>query len=128
MLLRWYLRALVWLFALSFIGQALAPRNTAAASVWGFAPGWQREIGFFDLAMALIALSAIRTDDLRFQRSFALAIIVLATLVGTNHLATVFSGRTSSLHEIFASINYAVVAVGLAALFAGDRGSVLKGP
>jgi hypothetical protein len=49
------------MFALSFFVQAFAPQETAAASVWGFAPGWQREIGFFDLAMALIAF--LRDSD-----------------------------------------------------------------
>jgi len=104
-------------FALSFFAQGLAPRETAAASVWGFAPGSQREIGFFDLAMALIAFSAIRTDDLRLQRSLTLAIVVLTTPVGTNHLVTVLSGKTSFLHEVFAVVNYAAVAIGSAALF-----------
>jgi len=56
MRLRTYLTAGFWVFGLSFFGQALGLRETAAASVWGFAPGWQREIGFFDLAMALLSL------------------------------------------------------------------------
>jgi KinB signaling pathway activation protein len=116
-LLRWYLRTAFWVFALSFFAQAFAPRETAAASVWGFAPGWQREIGFFDLAMALMALLAIRADELRFQRSLALAIVVLTTLVGTNHLITILSGDTSSLHEVFVVVNYAAVAIGSMALF-----------
>jgi len=116
-LLNWYLRAVFWLFAMSFFAQAFAPRETAAASVWGFAPGWQREIGFFDLAMALMAFLAIRTDDLRFQRSLTLGVVVLTTLVGTNHLVTVLSGETSSLHEVFTVVNYAAVVIGSAALF-----------
>jgi hypothetical protein len=103
--------------AFSFFAQTFAPRQTSAASVWGFAPGWQREIGFFDLAMALIALLAIRTDDLRFQRCLTLGIVVLTTLVGTNHLVTILSGKTSPLHEVFAVVNYAAVGIGCAALF-----------
>jgi hypothetical protein len=126
-LLRWYLRAAFWVFALSFFAQAFAPQETAAASVWGFAPGWQREIGFFDLAMALIAFFAIRTDDFRFQRSLTLAIVVLTTLVGTNHLVTILSGKTSSLHEVFAVVNYAAVAIGSAALFS-RQGRSHNGP
>ena len=115
-MLRWYLRAVFWVFALSFFAQAFAPRQTAAASVWGFAPGWQREIGFFDLAMALIGFFAIRTGDLRCQRCLTLAIVVLTTLVGTNHLVTILSGKTSLLHEVFAVVNYAAVGIGCAAL------------
>lgn len=117
-LLRLYLGAAFSVCLFSFVVQAFVPGEAAAASVWGFAPGWQREIGFFNLAVALIALSALRIDDLRSQRSVALAIVVLTTLVGTNHLATVLSGRTSWLHNVFTGVNYAGVALGCAALFA----------
>ncbi len=112
------MRAAVWVFALCFIAQAFAPREVAAASVWGFAPGWQREIAFFDLTIAVLAFSALRMDDARFGRSVTLAIVVLMALVGTNHLATVRFGTSSWLHEIFIGVNYAGVALGGAALFA----------
>ena len=88
-----YLRVMVWVFALSFFGQTFAPHETAAASVWGFAPGWQREIGFFDLAMALLAFRAIQSGDLRFQRGVALAFVVLTTLVGSNHVMAILLVR-----------------------------------
>jgi hypothetical protein len=52
-----------------------------------------------------------------FNAVLTLAIVVLTTLVGTNHLVTILSGKTSSLHEVFAVVNYAAVAVGSAALF-----------
>jgi len=116
-LLKWYLRAAVFVFVLSFLAQTFRPRETAAASVRGFAPGWQREIGFLDLAMALIAVFAIRSSDLRFQRGLTVAIVILTTLVGTNHLFTILSGRTSYLHEVFTGVNYAAVAFGSVALF-----------
>jgi hypothetical protein len=64
-----------------------------------------------------MAFLAIRTDDLRFQRSLTLAIVVLATLVGTNHLVTILTVKTSSLHEVFTVVNYAAVVIGSAALF-----------
>jgi hypothetical protein len=111
-----YLTVGFWVFGLSFLGQAFGPRETAAASVWGFAPGWQREIGFFDLAMALLTFSAIRSNDLAFQRNLAQTIVVLTLLVGTNHLATILSGETSLLHEVFVVVNYAFVVFGFAAI------------
>lgn len=116
-----YLRVMVWVFALSFFGQTFAPHETAAASVWGFAPGWQREIGFFDLAMALLAFRAIQSGDLRFQRGVALAFVVLTTLVGSNHVMAILSGQTAPLHKIFAAVNYSAVGFGLAALFCTSR-------
>ena len=114
--LKWYLRAAFWAFAISSLGQLFAERETAAASVWGFAPGWQREIGFFDLTIALLAFSATRTDDLRFQRHLVLAIVILTLLVGTNHLFTVLSGTTGALHEVFVGVNYVLVVGGVIAL------------
>jgi KinB signaling pathway activation protein len=115
-LLRYYLCAMVGLFALCFVAQALFPRETAALSVWGFAIGWQREIGFFDLAFAVLAFSAVRSDNPRLQGSVTLAIVILTMLVGTNHLLTILSSRTSYLHEIFVGVNYAAVAFGFAAI------------
>ena len=112
----WYLRVAFWAFALSGLAQVFATRGTAAASVWGFAPGWQREIGFFDLALALLAFYAIRSDDRRLQRALVLTFVVLTALVGSNHLATVLSGHTSSLHEVFTVVNYGLVVAGLAVI------------
>jgi len=116
-MLGFYLRVMVWVFVLSFLAQVLLTRTTATASVWGFAPGWQREIGFFDVAFAVTAFGAFKSAKLDFQRGVAVAIVVLTTLVGSNHLATILSGRTSSLHELFVGVNYAAVAFGCAALF-----------
>ena len=127
MLLGWYLRVMVWVFALSSFAQVFMPRETAAMSVWGFAPGWQREIGFFDLAFAVLAFTAVVSEQLRFQRSLSLVIVILTTLVGTNHLVTVLSGRTSALHEVFVGVNYAAGAFGGAALYLAPTGREAKG-
>ena len=117
MSLRVYLTAAVWVLGFSALGQIVMPREIAAGSARGFAPGWQREIGFFDLAMGLVALRALRADELRFRRSAVIAIVVLTTLVGTNHLVAVVSERASWVHVVFTGVNYAAVAFGCAALF-----------
>jgi len=62
--------------------------------------------------MAFLALLAVRRGDRIFQTSLILAIVVLTALVGTNHIATIWSGQTSVLHEIFAVVNYALVVLG----------------
>jgi hypothetical protein len=117
MLLKRYLRAVIWIFMLSFLAQAFAPRATAAASVWGFAPGWQREIAIFDLSFALLAFLANQSDDLRARRNVVWALIVLTVLVGTNHLSTLFSGQSALVHEVFIGVNYAIAAFGVLALW-----------
>src|SRR5579862_9886031 len=123
-----YLYVAFWVFALSASGQLFAQREAAEASVWGFAPGWQREIGFFDISIALLCFSASRSDDIKFQRGLVLAIVILAMLVGTNHLSTVLSGRTGTLHTVFTVINYALVAGGVTALVVQKRWSMAPGP
>jgi len=92
-------------------------RATAGASVWGFAPGWQREIAIFDLAFALLAFLASRDSGLGFRRGVVWALVVLTTLIGTNHLSTVISDQSALLHEVFVGVNYAIAAFGLLALF-----------
>src|SRR5438874_1483584 len=109
MVIRAYLSAAVWVCLFGFAAHVLAPAVSAAVSVWGFAPGWQHEIGFFNLAMAMIAFSALRIGDLRCERAVSLALVVLTATVGTNHFATVLYGTTSRMHEIFTVINYASV-------------------
>src|SRR5215831_19117203 len=105
MFLKHYLRVVIWIFVLSSLAQAFAPRATAGASVWGFAPGWQREIAIFDLAFALMSFLASRVNDLSFRRGVVRALIVLTALVGTNHLSTVVSGQSALLHYTFIGVN-----------------------
>lgn len=121
MFLKHYLRAAIWIFLISSLAQAFAPRITAGASVWGFAPGWQREIAIFDLAFALLAFLASRVSDLAFRRGVVSALVVLTTLVGTNHLSTVISDQSALLHEAFVGVNYGIAAIGLLALFTVRR-------
>jgi hypothetical protein len=126
MFLKYYLRAVMWIFVLSCLAQAFAPRATAGASVWGFAPGWQREIAIFDLAFALTAFLANRDSDLGFQRGVIWALVVLTALVGTNHLSAVVSGQSALLHDAFVGVNYAIAAFGLLALYTSREGGGLE--
>ena len=105
-----------WLLVISAFGQIVLPEVVAGGSAWGLAAGWQREIGFFDSAMAVVAFSAFRSSDLKFQRSVALALIVLTALIGTNHLVALASAPFAWVHIVFTPLNYVVVAVGGVAL------------
>jgi len=117
--LRSYLLAVAWVLVGSSVGQILLPEAIASGSAWGLAAGWQREIGFFDIAMAVVTFRAFRGNDLKFQRSVALALIILTALVGTNHLIALVSEPHSWVHVVFTPLNYVVSAVGGAALYYG---------
>ncbi|MFO0662945.1 MAG: hypothetical protein U0174_03285 [Polyangiaceae bacterium] len=42
------------------VGDILFPQGVGAASSWGIVPGWIREIGCFDLCLAVLCAACIR--------------------------------------------------------------------
>jgi len=114
-LLRWYLRLLAGLTIISFLGQLGLPAQLGSASAWGIAPGWQREIAFWDLAMYIVIIRTLRTNNAVAGRTVAIALVVLQFLVATNHAAAAFQGH-AKLNAIMAVVNYGCVAFGILAL------------
>jgi KinB signaling pathway activation protein len=117
--LRSYLLAVAWVLAGSAVGQIFLPDVVASGSAWGLAAGWQREIGFFDIGMAVVTFKAFRSNELKFQRSVALARIILTALIGTNHLIALVSESDAWVHVVFTPLNYVISVVGAAALYGG---------
>jgi KinB signaling pathway activation protein len=117
--LRYYLLAVAWVLIGSAVGQILLPEAIASGSAWGLAAGWQREIGFFDIGIAIVTLRAFRSNDLKFQHSVALALIILTALVSTNHLIALVSEPHAWVHVVFTPLNYVISVVGGAALYDG---------
>lgn len=114
-MLRWYLRLLAGLTMISGLGQLGLPVRLGAASAWGVAPGWQREIGFWDLAMYILISRTLRANDVVGGRTVALALVVLPLLVATNHAAAVLQNH-ALLNAIMGAVNYACVVFGILAL------------
>src|SRR5262245_53528114 len=104
-LLRWYLRLLAGLTIISCLGQLGLPAKLGAFSAWGVAPGWQREIAFWDLAMYIVIARTLRTNDAVGGRTVAIALVVLQLLVATNHAAAALQGH-ATLNAIMAAVNY----------------------
>jgi KinB signaling pathway activation protein len=117
--LRLYLLAVAWVLVGSAVGQIFLPEAIGERSTWGLAAGWQREIGFFDVGMAVVTFRAVRSNDLKFQRSVALALIILTALIGTNHLIAIASAPRAWVHVVFTPLNYLASVVGGAALYDG---------
>ena len=113
--LHWYLRVLAGLTLISCLGQLGLPAHVGAASAWGVAPGWQREIGFWDLAMYMLIARTLRANDAAGARTVATALVVLQILVATNHAAAAMQGH-ATLNAIMAVVNYGCVAFGALAL------------
>src|SRR5881396_578886 len=114
-MLRWYLRLLAGLTIISCLGQLGLPSQLGTTSAWGVAPGWQREIAFWDLTMYIVIVRTLRTNDPVSARTVALALVLLQLLVATNHAAAAIQSH-AILNAIMAAINYGCVVFGILAL------------
>ena len=113
--LRWYLRLLAGLTIISCLGQLGLPAKLGAASAWGVAPGWQREIAFWDLAMYIVIARTLRAKDAVGGRTVAIALVVLQLLVATNHAAATIQSH-AMLNAVMCAVNYGCVVFGTMAL------------
>ena len=113
--LRGYLRLLAGLTILSALGQLALPAQLAAASAWGFAPGWQREIGFWNLAMYIVIARTLWVDDALGGRTVAIALVLLQLVAGTNHAMAAIQSH-AMLNTVMAFVNYACVLLAVLAV------------
>ncbi|HVH66397.1 MAG TPA: hypothetical protein VM716_00870 [Gemmatimonadales bacterium] len=113
--LRWYLKLLAGLTIISCLGQLGLPGRLGRASAWGVAPGWQREIALWDLAMWIVIVRTLRTNEAVSGRTVAIALVVLQLLAATNHAAAAIIGH-APLNAIMAAVNYACGVFGILAL------------
>jgi hypothetical protein len=109
--LRWYLRLVGGLAMLSGLGQLMLPAALGAASAWGVAPGWQREIAFWDFAMYVVIARTLRANDALGGRTVGIALVILQLLVATNHAAAAIRGH-APLNAIMGAVNYGCVIFG----------------
>lgn len=73
-------------FCASFIVQTLFQGILGGdRSVWGGNPGWQREIAFWNVGMAIIVLQALRSTDECLVLAVVRGCTVLFLLLGLNH-------------------------------------------
>lgn len=112
-----YLIAVLVVMLGAFAGQAFVPRWIGRHTAWGFAPGWQREIALWNVGMVIVIANAIWSADPADIRAVATAMVILNSLLGTNHLVAVRLHRAARLHWMGAAVNYIGVAIGVAALW-----------
>jgi KinB signaling pathway activation protein len=116
MLLTLYLILVAFVLAASFVTQAFVPGWGAAGTTWGLAPGWQREIGFWNLGMLVVVAAALVTGDRRLRRTATCAVVVLNVLFGTNHLLALAARPTAPVHLLGMVENYLGFVLGIVAL------------
>ena len=65
--------------------QILAPEYMGRNSAYGIATGWQREIGFWNIAVLVILITAYRHYNWTYLKSILLALILGGIGIGSNH-------------------------------------------
>jgi KinB signaling pathway activation protein len=113
--LRRYLRLLAGLTIISGLGQLLLPAEVGAASAWGIALGWQREIAFWNVAMYIVIARTLWANDPVGGRTVAIALVVLQFLAATNHAAGAIR-NDAMLNTIMCAVNYGCAMFGTLAL------------
>jgi len=114
---RVYLRLLGVFVAVSCLGLLFLPRELGDRTPWGAAPGWQREIAFWNLSMYIVIVRTLRRADAISVRLLVIALVVLNSLVAANHLAAVMQGAGASLNAIAGALNVGCGSLGLVALW-----------
>ena len=124
---RWFTAYLV-AWVLGCLGAAtshlLLHHEEATSSQWTHSPGWQREIGLFNLALGFVLVQVLRGNDDDSRRMMARTGAFLALLLGTNHLAALVSASEGStrIHWTALGVNVASGIVSTTLLIADRRG------
>lgn len=86
-------------FVSSLVIQTIFQKIVAGdMSTWGFAPGWQREIAFWNLGCAIVAIGSLRLKSTRDAVPIVLGFTTLFLLLGTNHAFALFQDPASRFH------------------------------
>ncbi|WP_314674975.1 hypothetical protein [uncultured Solobacterium sp.] len=65
--------------------QIFAPEYMGNHAAYGISTGWQREIGFWNIAVLVILVTAYRHYNWTYLQSILLALILGGIGIGTNH-------------------------------------------
>ena len=90
--------------------QIVAPEYMGSNAAYGISIGWQREIGFWNLAVLIILVTTCFHYDWVYLRAILLALILGGIGIGTNHFIH-FLNAHESVNLVGAIENY-VLAVG----------------
>jgi len=83
------LRVLFIVLIIAIFGAAIlqifAPEYMGRSAAYGIAKGWQREIGFWNIAVLVILITAYKHYNWIYLKSILLALILGGIGIGTNH-------------------------------------------
>ena len=110
----WWLTAFTWA---SFI-QIFLPEMVASHTIWGYNPGWQREIGGWNLGMIIVIISVLRSG-VPVTNILVPGLCTLFAFFGINHLLAVL--QHPNIHGyLIVILNFIpLLAMALVLMFAG---------
>ena len=100
-----YLAVVLGGLGIAFVEQLLLPRFVARNTSWGLAPGWQREIAFWNIGLGAVIVGALRMGNPNCTSVVVGALVVLTSLLGLNHLLAALANREAWLHRVGALVN-----------------------
>ena len=84
-----FLRVLFIILIISISGAAIlqifAPEYMGRHAAYGISTGWQREIGFWNIAVLVILITAYKHYNWTYLKSILLALILGGIGIGSNH-------------------------------------------
>ena len=84
-----FLRVMFIILIIAISGAALlqifAPEYLGRHAAYGISTGWQREIGFWNIAVLVILITAYRNYNWTYLKSILLALILGGIGIGGNH-------------------------------------------
>jgi hypothetical protein len=104
-------------FAVAAGGAALAhllrPEWVSDLSAWPLTPGWQYEIAFFDLFIATLCVTSLRSSQGKLRGLLCPTLASLSMLLGANHLLAYLDSQLA-LHLQWFVLNAVAVVAGFA--------------
>jgi hypothetical protein len=103
-------------------GHVVFSRQEAARSRWGWSPGWQREVGIFNVVIAYVLLWTLRYGDDNVKAALTRAGIAFSAMTSGAHahaLVTESRGR-AALHRGALGLNLAGLVTAAAVTRASD--------
>lgn len=119
------LRGLIIFVIIAMIGAAILqlffPEYLGTRTNYGLSVGWQREIGFWNIALIIILTLVLKYDNYITTKIVGIGLGFAGVGFGTNHLLAYLSNKEKYMSLFGAIENYILVIILIIALIIEDR-------
>lgn len=100
-----YLLIVAFMLLVSAVAQFFLSDMLASPGVWNYAPGWQREIAFWNVALFVAIVLSFRWENAHFKLGMIACITVLTGLLSANHLLSFIVDKEVFWHSVLFLLN-----------------------